>query len=98
MIVTILKGSFVKRGPKIIMYRDFKIYDVDRFRYALKESLNEINILGTNFSEFNERVETVLNEHAPIETKCSRTDDSPFMANSLAQEVYIHSHQPPQLV
>ena len=24
VIVTILKGSFVKRGPKIIIYRDYK--------------------------------------------------------------------------
>ena len=66
MIVTILMCGFVKRGPTIIPYRDYKKFDVNTFRRALKESLNEVNIRCINFSEFNERVETVLNDHAPI--------------------------------
>ena len=66
MIVTILKGGFVKRGPKIIIYRDYKKFDVNTFRHDLKDSLSEMNTRVINFSEFNERVETVLNEHAPI--------------------------------
>ena len=91
MIVTILKGGFVKRGPKIIMYRDYKKFDVNTFRLAFKESLNEINTRGTNFSEFNERVETMLNEHAPIKKKYIRANDVPFMTKALRKAIYTRT-------
>ena len=52
MIVTILKGGFVKRGPKIIIYRDYKKFDVNTFRDDLKDSLTHysIFILMTSFT------------------------------------------------
>ena len=37
MTVTILKVGFAKRGPKIIIYRDYKIFDIKTFGGALKE-------------------------------------------------------------
>ena len=89
MIVTILKGGFVKRGPKIIIYRVYKKFDGNTFRRALKESLHEMGT--TNFSEFNNRVETVLNEHAPIKKKCIRANDGPFMTKALRKAIYTRT-------
>ena len=89
MIVTILKGGFVKRGPKIIIYRHYKKFDENSFRRALKESLNEMDT--TNFSEFNNRVETVLNEHAPMKKKCIRANDDPFMTKALRKAIFTRT-------
>ena len=32
MIVTVLKGGFVKRGPKLINHRDYRNFRIDNFR------------------------------------------------------------------
>ena len=89
MIVTILKGGFIKRGPKIVIYRDYSKFHVNDFRRALKDSLNEVNGNDTDFSKFNGRVETVLNEHAPIKKKYVRANDGPFMTKALRKAIYI---------
>ena len=52
------------------------------------ESLNEMNNNDANFSEFNDRVETVLNEHAPIKKKYIRANDGPFMTKALWKAIY----------
>ena len=78
MVVTVLKGGFIKRGPKIILYRDYSKFEVNNFRQARKDSLNEMDGNDTEFSEFNRRVETMLNEHAPIKKKYVRANDGPF--------------------
>ena len=91
MIVTILRGGFVNRGPTIIAYRDYKKFDVNAFRRSLKDSLSEMDTRVTNFSEFNERVETVLNEHAPIEKKCSRANDGSLMTKALRKAIYTRT-------
>ena len=91
MTVTILKDGFAKRGPKIIIYRDYKKFDVNTFRRALKDNLSEMNILATNFSEFNQRVETVLNEHAPMKRKWIRANKGPFMTKALRNAIYTRT-------
>ena len=35
MIVTVAKGGFIKRGPMIINYRDYRKYDIHKFRKDL---------------------------------------------------------------
>ena len=45
MILSILKGDFIKRGPKIIAYRDYKKFDILRFisKILHKQILNCLN-------------------------------------------------------
>ena len=50
-----------------------------------------MNTRVINFSEFNERVETVLNEHAPIKKKCIRANDGPFMTKALRKAIYTRT-------
>ena len=42
-----------------------------------------MNREDVGFFEFNHRIETVLNEHAPIKKKYVRDNDSPFMTKVL---------------
>ena len=39
MIATVVKGGFIKRGPKVINYRNYRKYDINRIRKDLKDSL-----------------------------------------------------------
>ena len=82
----------MKRGPRIILYRYHSKFEVINFRQALKDSLNEMDGNDTQFSEFNGRAETVLNEHAPIKKKYVRADDGPFMTKALRKAIYTRNN------
>ena len=66
MIVTVLKGGHVKRGPKIISYRDYSRFSAGKFRAHLLHVLS--SELGGNedYGAFQAVVMAVLNEHAPL--------------------------------
>ena len=86
MIVTVLKGGHVKRGPKIISYRDYSRFSAVDFRTHLIHMLS--SELGGNedYGAFKAVVMTVLNEHAPVKKKYIRANDGPFMTKALRKE------------
>ena len=47
-----------------------------------------MNTLITNFSEFNERIERVLNKHAPIKKRCICANEGPFVTKALQKAIY----------
>ena len=47
MVSTVLKSGFVKRGPKIINYRDYSKFDPVKFRSDLREELSKCHRDGT---------------------------------------------------
>ena len=46
MVITVLKVTFTKNKPKFITYRDFKLFNEERFKTDLKISLRARNILS----------------------------------------------------
>ena len=67
IIATVVKGGFVKRGPKIINYRDYRKINIDSFRKDLKDSLLRQNQQASpSYDVFNAIVLSVLNKHAPM--------------------------------
>ena len=76
MIVTVLKGGFVKRGPKLINYRDYPNFRIDNFRNdACIELSKHIPVDSMSYDTFDSVVKQVLNEHAPIKKKYVRAND-----------------------
>ena len=70
MIATVVKGSFVKRGPKIINKRDYRKFDIDSFRKDLKDRLLIQNQqVLTSYDIFDAIVLSLLNKHAPMKKK-----------------------------
>ena len=51
-----------------------------------------MNREDVGFSEFNDRIEMVLNEHAPIKKKYVRANDGPFMTKALRKAIYIRTN------
>ena len=90
MIVTVLKGGFVKRGPKIVTYRDYSKFSAVDFKqdlvHMVSSELSEIEDYGA----FEAGVMHVLNEHAPVKKKSIRANDGPFMTKALRKE---HMHR-----
>ena len=65
MILTVLKGGYLKRGARIIEYRDYKKYSTLGFR---PNNTNTVNRLSSkmNFDSMNTELIKVLDQHVPI--------------------------------
>ena len=87
MIVTVVKSSFIKRGPRIITYRDYSKFDPLRFKEDLREQLGKNSSCREKFEVFNAIVSSVLDNHAPIKKKSVRANDGPFMTKTLRKAI-----------
>ena len=83
MILTVLKSGFVKRGPRIVTYRDYSKFDPINFRSDLKSNLAKSSEAYSEYENFNSVVEEVLNNHVPLKQKYLRANDTPFMTKTL---------------
>ena len=90
MIVTVLKGGFVNRCPKIVTFRDYSKFSAVDFKdnlvHMVSSELSEIEDYGACEAG----VIRVLNEHAPVKKKSIHANDGPFMTKTLRKE---HLHQ-----
>ena len=87
MIVTVLKGGFVKRGPKLINYRDYR-----NFRNDVCIGLSKhIPVDSMSYDTFDSVVKQVLNEHAPIKKKYVRANDGPFVTKAFRKAVMLRT-------
>ena len=92
MIVTVLKGGFVKRGPKLINYRDYRNFRIDNFRNDVCIELSKhIPVDSMSYDTFDTVVKQVLNEHAPIKKKYVRANDGPFVTKAFRKAVMLRT-------
>ena len=88
MITTAAKGGFIKRGPKIINYRDYRKFDSFRFRYDLNHRLLRQHQQASNRHDvFDTIVLSVSNKHALMKKKFTRANDGPFMVKALRKAI-----------
>ena len=66
-MAVILKFQNLKAPPKIKTYRNYKIFDANRFAEDLKSKLDSIEKL--DYPLFKSVFIDVLNAHAPVTTK-----------------------------
>ena len=83
MKATALKGSFRKRGPRIITYRDYNKFNNSVFRAELQEELTSNSDGNQDFTNVNRISKRVLDKHAPCKKKYVRANDGPFMTKEL---------------
>ena len=74
MVLTVLKTTFQKAKPKEIIYRDYKKFERDKFRYDIKRQL--VNIKISDYIEFERIFVEVLNKHAPQKKKIVRANQA----------------------
>ena len=90
MIITLLKGSFLKRGPRIIEYRDYSKYNTLDFRRDINDTINKLSS-KMNFDSMNTAMVKVLDQHAPIKKKYIRANDGKFMTKELKKAIMHRS-------
>ena len=89
MIVTVLKGGFVKRGPKLINYRDYRNFRINNFRNDVCIELSKhIPVDSMSYDTFDSIVEQVLNEHAPIKKEICQSKRWTFCDKSIQESRY----------
>ena len=90
MIVTVLWGGFIKRGPKIVIYKDSSKFNAVDFKdnlvHMVSSELREVEDCGA----FKAGVMRVLNEHAPVKKKLVHANNGPFKTKALRKE---HMHR-----
>ena len=90
MIITVLKGGFLKRGPRIIEYRDYSKYNTLDFRRDINDTINKLSS-KMNFDSMNTAMVKVLDQHAPIKKKYIRANDGKFMTKELKKAIMHRS-------
>ena len=88
MTISVLKMHFWKFPPKVIIYRNFKKFDNERFMNYLLYTLNgeRIDYSNKNPDKFFEICNTVLNTHAP-KTKKYICGNKPFMTKTFSKAI-----------
>ena len=93
MIATVVKGGFIKGGPKIINYRDYRKFDIDSFRKDLKDRLiRQSQQALISYDIFDAIALSVLNKHAPVKQKSVRANEGPFMTKALRKAIMNRTH------
>ena len=77
LTVTEFKTSFQKLQPKIINYRDYKSFDIEKFR----SDIWKIILNTTDLEGFVKKVFHIFNKH--IKRKYIHANEAPFMSKDL---------------
>ena len=67
MVMTVSKATFTKSTPKVITFRDFKLFNEEKFKTDLQNSLRITTI--SSYYVFEKIFLKVLGRHAPIKNK-----------------------------
>ena len=89
MTATVMKTTFEKQKPKIIMYRDFSKFSKETFTSELKNCLDDKGI--NEYNKFEEVFLSVLDKHAPHKKKTVRFNHKPFVTKELRKAIMRRS-------
>ena len=85
IVIIVLKAAFTKSTSKVITYRDFKLFNEEKFKTDLKNSLRITNILS--YHVFEKIFLKVLRRHAPIKNKTIRANPAPYVTKTMRKAI-----------
>ena len=89
MVVTVMKTTFPKAQPKIVYYRDYKNFDLAKFRSDLRLELSKEDT--PSYFHFEVTFLRILENHAPMKQKVLRANDKPYMTKTLRKAIMRRS-------
>ena len=89
-ILTVLKGGYLKRGSRIIEYRDYSKYNTLDFRQDINNTIDKLSS-KMNFDSMNAAMVKVLDQHVLIKKKYIRANDGKYMTKELRQAIMHRS-------
>ena len=90
MVLVVLKKKFERAKPKVISYRDYRHFDGNSFRCALRFELSKIST--HSYSSFKKVFLETLNDPAPLKQKTIRANHVPYMTKTL-RKAMMHGSQ-----
>ena len=90
MIITVLKTTFPKSKPKVLLYRDYSKFENENFRKDLKAKLQ--NPIVKDYESFEKAYLNVLNTHAPFKKKMIRANNKPYVTKQLRKAIMRRSY------
>ena len=90
LIITVLRASFKKLPPKVVVYRNYKDFNEKSFLSDLDRKLIRGNIYKNcqnKYSKLTNIFQEVLNHHAPLKQKKIRGNHTPFMTKELSKAI-----------
>ena len=90
LVCNILRASFKKFPPKIIIYRDQKHFDQKKFLHDLDSKLLQGDLYrkcDDPYDKLSEIFIDILNHHAPLKEKQIRGNHAPFMTKELSKAI-----------
>ena len=80
-----MKTTFPKAEPQIMYYRDYKNFDLYKFRADLREQLSRVS--DKDYLHFEITFLKVLEQHAPMKKKVLRANNKPYMTKALRKAI-----------
>ena len=77
LILTLLKTTVPRSQPKEIIYRDYKQFDLPKFKNELKNALTKENI--DSCTKFNKQFLKVLNSYTFLKRKLLRANHATYI-------------------
>ena len=90
LTVSVLKMTYKKLKPKVIMYRNYKNYISEEFRHDFQTQFNSPNN-KPSYETFENIFLSVLNKYAPVKRKYLRGNHQPFMNKELSKAIMKRS-------
>mgnify|MGYP001793765379 FL=1 len=89
MVVTVLKTSFQKLGPKIIKYRDYKNFSNEYFKDNVMNEIGDLNhtLASMPFDQGIDIFKRNLDLCAPIKQKYVRANNKPFVNKIITKAI-----------
>ena len=85
MVITVLKATSTKSKLKVISYRAFKLFNEEKFKTDLKNSLRITNI--SPYHVFEKIFLKVLGRHAPIKNKAISANHAPHVTKTMRKVI-----------
>ena len=93
MTLTVLKSSFAKQKPRILNYRNYKLFNNTHFRDQVLNKLinSNLQISHKGFKHFKETCLSVVNTIAPLKSRFIRANQAPFINKEIQRGVMVRS-------
>ena len=93
MTLTVLKSSFAKQKPRILNYRNYKLFNNTLFRDQVLNKLinSNLQISHKGFKHFKETCLSVVNTIAPLKSRFIRANQAPFLNKEIQRGVMVRS-------
>ena len=91
--LTVLKSSFVKQKPRVLIYRNCKFFNNTLSRYQVLNKLRNSNlqISDKNLKHFKEACLSFVNTIAPVKSRFIRANQASFTNQEIQRAVMVRS-------